>query len=49
MKILYLTHALPKHAGDRTTVFIRELALAFKKSGHEITVLAPAHPELDVS
>lgn len=49
MKILYLTHALPKYAGDRTTVFIRELALAFKNDGHEITVFAPSHPELDVT
>lgn len=47
MKILYLTHALPKYAGDRTTVFVRELALAFKNAGHDITVLAPSHPELD--
>lgn len=49
MKILYLTHALPKFPGDRTTVFIRELALAFKQAGHDIIVLAPYHPELDLT
>jgi glycosyltransferase involved in cell wall biosynthesis len=47
LRILFLTHALPRFAGDRVTVFIRSLACAFKEKGHDLVVMAPFHPDLD--
>jgi len=49
LRILFLTHAIPRFAGDRVTVFVRSLARAFKQRGHDLVVMAPFHPELDVA
>lgn len=42
MKVLFLTHNFPRHAGDAPGSFILRLATALRNDGIETSVLAPA-------
>src|SRR6476661_3492216 len=42
MRVLYLTHSFPRHAGDVAGAFILRLASALAAENVEVSVLAPA-------
>ncbi|MBI2796341.1 MAG: glycosyltransferase [Gemmatimonadetes bacterium] len=46
MKILFVTHAFPRHAGDAAGSFLLGLAVALRERGADVSVLAPAGPGL---
>lgn len=41
LRIVFLTQTYPRHAGDTSGPFIRDLARALVRGGDEVTVLAP--------
>ena len=41
LRVLFLTHAFPRHAGDAAGSFILRLARALRQIGIEVSVLAP--------
>lgn len=45
-RILFVTHAYPRAAGDAAGSFLHRLAIALTAAGHEVRVLAPAGPGL---
>jgi len=46
MRILMLTTSYPKYSGETTAPFIEEIAAGIAARGHEVHVLAPAHPDV---
>jgi len=51
MRVLYLTHSFPRHAGDLAGAFVLRLATALAAENVEVSVLAPATakaPQRDV-
>jgi glycosyltransferase involved in cell wall biosynthesis len=42
MRVLFVTHAYPRHPGDAAGSFLHRLALALRAEGIEVHVLAPA-------
>lgn len=46
MKILMLTSSYPKYPGETTAPFIEEIAAGLVRRGHDVTVLAPFHPQV---
>lgn len=44
MKVVYLTHAFPRHAADPVGSFVLRLAVLLRGEGIEIHVVAPAAP-----
>ena len=46
MRVLFLTHAFPRHAGDAAGSFVLRLATALGAAGVEVLVVAPSAPEL---
>ena len=46
MRVLFVTHAFPRHSGDVAGAFILRLAVALGGRGIEVRVLAPAAPDL---
>ena len=42
MRILFVTHAFPRHQGDAAGSFLLALAVALRSRGAEVSVLAPA-------
>jgi len=46
MKVLFLTHAFPRFEGDVAGNFLLRFASALGKQGVEVTVVAPAAPDL---
>lgn len=49
MRALFLTHAFPRWSGDHAGSFLLHLALALRAEGVEVSVLAPAGPDLPSS
>ena len=47
LRVLFVTHAFPRHAGDAAGAFVLALAQAVRAQGVAVTVLAPAAPGLD--
>lgn len=45
-RVLFITHAYPRHATDGAGSFLHRLALALTASGCEVRVLAPSGPQL---
>ncbi len=45
-RVLFVTHAYPRHATDGAGSFLHRLALALSASGCEVRVLAPSGPKL---
>lgn len=45
-RVLFVTHAYPRHATDGAGSFLHRLALALTASGSEVRVLAPSGPKL---
>jgi len=41
LRIVFLTQTYPRHAGDTSGPFIRDLARALVRGGDGVTVLAP--------
>ena len=48
MHVLLITSSYPRSAGDASGHFVRAEAVALVRSGHQVTVLAPGGPLLDV-
>ena len=48
MKILTITSSYPKYARDTTAPFIASITKALASRGHEVTVVLPAHRDLDL-
>lgn len=48
-RVLFVTHAYPRHATDGAGSFLHRLALALTASGCEVRVLAPSGPKLPPS
>ena len=48
MKILTITSSYPKYARDTTAPFIASITKALASRGHELTVVLPAHRDLDL-
>jgi glycosyltransferase involved in cell wall biosynthesis len=46
MRVLFLAHAYPRFAGDPVGSFILRLAVSLRAEGVEVTVLAPAAPDV---
>src|SRR5262249_27755284 len=46
LRVLFLTHAYPRYAGDIAGGFLHLLATALVRRGHEIRVLAPSEEGL---
>ncbi|NTW98279.1 MAG: glycosyltransferase family 4 protein [Oscillochloris sp.] len=46
MRILMLASSYPKYPGETTAPFIEEIAAGAVARGHEVTLLAPWHPEI---
>lgn len=46
MRVLFVTHAFPRRGGDVAGAFILRLAVALGARGIEVSVLAPAAPDL---
>jgi glycosyltransferase involved in cell wall biosynthesis len=46
MRILMLASSYPKYPGETTAPFIEEIAAGAVALGHEVTLLAPWHPDL---
>lgn len=46
LKVLFVTHAFPRHAGDAAGAFVLALAHAVRAQGVEVDVLAPSAPGL---
>ncbi len=46
LRVLFVTHAFPRHAGDAAGAFILALAHAVAAQGVSVTVLAPSAPGL---
>ncbi|NNJ13423.1 glycosyltransferase [Chloroflexales bacterium ZM16-3] len=46
MRILMLSTSYPKYPGETTAPFIEEIAAGAVARGHEVTLLAPWHPEI---
>lgn len=46
LRVLFVTHAFPRHAGDAAGAFVLALARAVQGEGVEVRVLAPAAPGL---
>jgi glycosyltransferase involved in cell wall biosynthesis len=42
MRVVFLTHNYPRHAGDVAGSFLHPLAAALVRLGHEVTVVAPS-------
>lgn len=45
-RVLFVTHAYPRHATDGAGSFLHRLALALKAAGTEVRVLVPSAPQL---
>jgi glycosyltransferase involved in cell wall biosynthesis len=45
-RVLFVTHAYPRHATDGAGSFLHRLALGLKAAGSEVRVLAPSGPKL---
>lgn len=45
-RVLFVTHAYPRHAGDAAGSFLHRLALALQANGLQVRVLAPSAPGL---
>ncbi|MBM3885987.1 MAG: glycosyltransferase [Gemmatimonadetes bacterium] len=43
-RVLFVTHAYPRHPGDVAGVFLHRLARALRMRRHEVRVVAPASP-----
>lgn len=48
MKLLHLATTYPLHAGDSNAAFVEAIAEGLAARGHEVHVLLPWHPELDL-
>lgn len=48
-RVLFVTHAYPRHAGDGAGSFLHRLALGLRASGLTVRVLAPSGPKLPPS
>jgi glycosyltransferase involved in cell wall biosynthesis len=46
MRILMLASSYPKYPGETTAPFIEEIAAGAVARGHEVTLVAPWHPEI---
>jgi glycosyltransferase involved in cell wall biosynthesis len=46
LRVLFVTHAFPRHAGDAAGAFVLALARAVQARGVEVRVLAPSAPGL---
>jgi glycosyltransferase involved in cell wall biosynthesis len=46
LRVLFVTHAFPRHAGDAAGAFVLALARAVQAQGCEVRVLAPSAPGL---
>lgn len=46
LRVLFVTHAFPRHAGDAAGAFVLALARAVRGEGVEVEVLAPSAPGL---
>jgi hypothetical protein len=46
MRILMLASSLPKYPRETTAPFIEEIAAGIAARGHQVTLVAPWHPEL---
>ncbi|MEO8564546.1 MAG: glycosyltransferase [bacterium] len=46
MRVLFLAHAYPRHAGDPVGSFVGNLAVALRDHGVQVTVSAPSAPGL---
>ena len=46
MRVLFLTHAYPRFAGDPVGSFIANLAVALRDDGVDVIVSAPSAPDL---
>ncbi|MFA6167050.1 MAG: glycosyltransferase family 4 protein [Gemmatimonadaceae bacterium] len=46
LRVLFVTHAFPRHAGDAAGAFVLALARAVQTEGVEVRVLAPSAPGL---
>lgn len=42
MRVIFLTHNYPRHAGDLPGAFLHPLAVALRRSGTDVRVVAPA-------
>jgi glycosyltransferase involved in cell wall biosynthesis len=41
MRLLFVTHNIPRHAGDAAGSFVLRLAVALQQAGHVVSVIAP--------
>lgn len=41
LRVLFVTHNIPKHPGDAAGSFVLRLAVALRASGHQVDVIAP--------
>ncbi|MFQ5744146.1 MAG: glycosyltransferase family 4 protein [Acidobacteriota bacterium] len=48
MNVLHLATTYPLHAGDSNAVFVEALAESVAGRGHQVDVLLPAHPALQI-
>ncbi len=46
MRLLFVTHNVPRHAGDAAGSFVLRLAVALREGGHDVHVVAPGAPGL---
>ncbi len=46
MRVLFVTHSFPRHAGDTAGAFVHRLAVALGHIGVTVEVLAPSAPKL---
>lgn len=48
MKLLHLATTYPLHAGDSNAAFVEAIARGLEARGHQVHVLLPWHPELEL-
>ncbi len=48
MRVLHLATTYPLHAGDSNAVFVQEICEGLARLGHDIDVLLPWHPDLQL-
>jgi glycosyltransferase involved in cell wall biosynthesis len=46
MRLLFVTHNIPRHEGDAAGSFVLRLAVALQQAGHAVSVIAPGAPGL---
>ncbi|MEN9817331.1 MAG: hypothetical protein RLZ32_1211 [Gemmatimonadota bacterium] len=46
MRLLFVTHNIPRHEGDAAGSFVLRLAVALQQAGHAVSVIAPGGPGL---